>query len=569
MLQSLQKKFGCGNLWKVLIIFVGAAFTALCASWPEFYSFDVPSAYSSVQKVLRAPVHLADDVMISLRSGYVLLRTGIPAFNQHDIAQPSTSYIAPYLFALLLKFLPENFAVLAYAFLGFLAVVSTVTILCIVSRSVLNAAILSAGLLLTSTNLGFALNGWDHLFQGTCLAGATALVCTRPGRRSTLPLTALCLALGALFRPDGIIICASLLLALYLLTTRKRECLFLAVAPFVLLVCSMLWLNYDQFGHLTPTTSRLKLGAAPTLIYSIKYFLSNAVLSYSALTLFLVLGGVLFVWRKALLSPALQFVLGATALTAVIAAYNSDVFAGARMFWVPACVLAILLAANGPPLLALSKEDGDAGSILNEPCARARPWLSMGCFGVCLVLFGVVTTGLIDRVLKARILAENITSSATAQQFLIAQWIDRNLDPADGAIGLFYLGVAYHLPRFEAADFLGKADEMIAATPVKWGPPGHNKWDFSKTLRKWNPQLIIPAAASDPSLPGRIIWAAGAVSERSDFGFLPALILDKKTEAAYAYCYLPLSEQRVADAFGFFLRRDIVERHKLNLTCVF
>jgi len=89
-----------------------------------------------------------------------------------------------------------------------------------------------------------------------------------------------------------------------------------------------------------------------------------------------------------------------------------------------------------------------------------------------------------EKVRSAAVSKASLYTSPTAQQFVISKWIEKNLDPKDGAIGFYYLGVSYHLPTFEIADFLGKADEVIAISSVKWGPPGHNKWDTEKTLGK-------------------------------------------------------------------------------------
>src|SRR6185503_15176242 len=122
-----------------------------------------------------SPVRLSDDVMISFRSGYILLERGMPAFNRADVAQPSTSYVAPYLFAGLLKSLRPNFAIIFYALLGLFSVAGTAAVIVWYSRSTTNALLLVLLLLSTSTNLTFTLNGWDHLFQGFFLAFAAAL----------------------------------------------------------------------------------------------------------------------------------------------------------------------------------------------------------------------------------------------------------------------------------------------------------------------------------------------------------------------------------------------------------
>jgi hypothetical protein len=168
----------------------------------------------------------------------------------------------------------------------------------------------------------------------------------------------------------------------------------------------------------------------------------------------------------------------------------------------------------------------------------------------------------------AMVARRTVSESDTAQQYVIVKWISSTLKPRDGAVGYFYLGIAYFAPSFEAADFLGKADERIAGTKVKWGPPGHNKWDIDTTLAKWNPQAIIPAAPSDPWAPGAEQRARAALAEHRDFGFVADLMLNRRVRREYAYCYLREGGLPTRDRWGFFLRTDIVPRiPKRDLSC--
>lgn len=83
-----------------------AAITAWGARKPE--TFDLPDAPQMTwqERLTRTPVHLDDDVMIDLRAGYMIEQLGYPGYNRSDKAQPSTSYIAPYVYFLLWKTLP-------------------------------------------------------------------------------------------------------------------------------------------------------------------------------------------------------------------------------------------------------------------------------------------------------------------------------------------------------------------------------------------------------------------------------------------------------------------------------
>ena len=106
--------FNKNDLYIACLIIFSIVVTVLLGTWPEIYIFATDSSHSTITRLFEAPVHLSDDVMISLRAGQLLNEMGLPVFNRNDIAQPSTSFLSPYVFALLLKFAPQNIAVLAY-----------------------------------------------------------------------------------------------------------------------------------------------------------------------------------------------------------------------------------------------------------------------------------------------------------------------------------------------------------------------------------------------------------------------------------------------------------------------
>jgi hypothetical protein len=552
----------------LVISLLAALLTSFWALWPEVYEFATPRQHATLTRLAEAPIHLADDVMISLRAGYMLRDTGRPTFNRTDLAQPSTSYVAPYLFAALLKVLPDNFAIAAYALLGLLAVGATAGCLFYFSKSSLNAAVLIAALLVTQTNFHFSLNGWDHLIQGLLMAFATGLVLRGATGRFDAFIASIVIALGCLVRPDGAIIGASLLFVLYLTLPDIRRFLLQALLPFCLVVFGTLWLNHLQFGHFTPTTAWLKVGAAPSLGYIVKYVLVNGIVSYTTLT-FLALIGVFFFLFRSVLADRRSVVISAACLaTALFALYNSDVFPGARMLWMPASVMAVTLSVLAPPFF-------ETGAARLEGLFRVSPIYGRmpkavsvqklaTMFGLVVGLLAISADGFLR---QAVVTADKVRGSQTAQQYVIMSWIRDHLTPTDGAIGLFYLGLGYHIPRFEVADFLGKADEAIADTRIKWGPPGHNKWDIDLTLDKWNPQAIVPAAPSDPNKPGALEEARKVVSARRSFAFVSELMINDRIAKFYRYCYVPGPQAEISDEWGFFVRADIVDRFRGSLRC--
>ena len=143
--------------------------------------------------------------------------------------------------------------------------------------------------------------------------------------------------------------------------------------------------------------------------------------------------------------------------------------------------------------------------------------------------------------------------------------MEKNLEPTDGSIGLYWLGIGYHLPSFEIADFLGKADELIASQPVKWGPPGHNKWNTGATIRKWNPQVIFPSISDlrDISVEESKKW----IANRENFGFIADLRLNQIVLNSYSYCTTTEGMPK-KQSWNFFLRNDLMEKHSDAVNCV-
>jgi hypothetical protein len=238
------------------------------------------------------------------------------------------------------------------------------------------------------------------------------------------------------------------------------------------------------------------------------------------------------------------------------------------MWWSSACVLAAMIAVSAPAVLVSGRNPtGPWISISqayrdNPPSLPARHGLSIAqTVSIVLTILFVagIMSSLVARRAKGAMISPNlIYGSPTAQQYVIARWIDANLRPGDGSIGFFFLGVAYDLPRFEIADFLGKADESIAVSKVKQGPPGHNKWDIDKTLAKWKPQAIVPAGPSDPAL---------AETRENARRHAPDLLFNDTISKDFTYCYVPDSTAGVHDRWGFFLRRDIAALHLDQLRC--
>jgi len=567
-----NKPFGEPRYSSVAMVGVCAFVTLMLSDWPQVWWFASDPDLSNLMRLLTSPVHLDDDVMISLRPGNIFSDTGIASFNRTDISQPSTSYLTPYIFAILAYSLPENLAVIVYAGLGFCAVLGTFGNIFFLAKSWLNAALVILALTLTSTNLIHALNGWDHLFQAFFLTLAVVIAQKENGSRRRLLSLSLLLVLGVAFRPDGLLIAISIIVYAIISSSVKGRILHWVALPFVSALVAILMLNLYQFGTLMTTTTRLKFGGASSMDYVAKYIIENAVLSFSSITLCIIFFVIYLIYRKSVFGNSQLPIIIGCFVTSLIAAVNSDVFFGGRMFWTSSCIMVCALALVSPALFEYKKQGTKHGLVLSETYKLVgykskfvKFWKIVGMFFLIVVVTSASITALREKLRSSSLEKEALSN--TAQQYLISQWIEQNMSPNDGSIGFFYLGVAYHLPTFEIADFLGKADEMIARSRVKWGAPGHNKWDITKTLEKWNPQAIISASNSDFSITAVKVKAATELVRKDGFGWFSDLVFSEKVRMEYTYCYL-VSKAGKRDQWGFFIRRDLVDRYSDGLLCV-
>lgn len=554
-----------------LVFFATTLFTLRYGSFPEIYFFATDQNLSPIERLLTAPIHLSDDVMITFRTGYILNETGIPAFNRIDLAQPSTSYLMPYVISALLKLMPDNIAIITYVGLGFLSVLIVFLTIITTSKFLINGLILVLALCLTVTHTAYSVNGWDHLFQSALLSIGAALILKSKNNPSIYLTAATCLALGVFARPDGTLISLSLLIYSYLINRNRIRVFFSLILPFLILIFIGLIINFSQFSHFTPTPVRLKLGNSPSIEYAIVYLLQNGLLSYSAITLVIIFLILYFAQSHLANKRAFTPVVFGCGLTILVAAINSDAFHGGRMFWSSACVMAVLLARIAPKFLVLRLEKlktfVSLGPEYKKKFIFSKKFVKFSTLAFLItialsIFFHINKSEKFDRLL---VRDNSINPSGTARIYKIAKWMEKNLNKNDGSIGLFQAGMSYHIPSFEVADFLGKADELIAKTPVKWGAPGHNKWDIDKTLTKWKPQAIIPGTPLNRS---KNEDKQSVIDYLPIYGFYYDLMFSKKLAKNFSYCYIKNQKtNEFEDKWGFFLRSDLVQKYKKDLSC--
>lgn len=572
MFYILKKKIYLSLIVSLLAI----VFTLSFGKYPNAFIVGSDISKSKMERILDAPIHLDDDVMITLRAGYKIKDIGFPAFNDTDIAQASTSYLSPYIFSVLEYITKDNFAVIIYAILGIISVFFTFFIIMLYSKSIANAILILSILTFSSTNLHYTLNGWDHLFQAFFLGLSLAIILNNEYSKKIMPLLAIFLAFGTLFRPDGILIALSIVIFAILQKKDSKEIIrkiLLLAIPYMIFVISFIYLNYLYFGYITPTTARLKIGASPDILYSIKYILNNGIFNISAITICIFLFFIFIIFFKNYKTDKkIYIILISVLITCFVAFINSDVFGGGRLYWSSAIILSILFVVKSPSLfvfnLASFKNIISFNSLFFQNINNRNLFSFLIIFILIFSTFGNLINNIKNNIKNNVITVGNFYSSPTAQQYIISKWINSNLDPKDGSIGFYYLGVSFHLPKFEIADFLGKADESIAQTPVKWGPPGHNKWDEDISVQKWHPQVIVPPGRTDKSIEGRFQSSIKELNDKVDYGFAPSLMISDIVNQNYTYCYLDNQFTGHEDKWGFYIRNDILSKHVNKLKCI-
>src|SRR4030095_12686941 len=124
--------------------------------------------------------------------------------------------------------------------------------------------------------------------------------------------------------------------------------------------------------------------------------------------------------------------------------------------------------------------------------------------------------------------------------FRIVHGLRRAQVPKDALIGVFWAGLTpYFLPEYRFHDFLGKCDVHVAHSPARWGPPGHNKWDYQYSLGQLKPDIIISAFPYDEDSD---VIMKRKLARKADHGYWPALWWDPIFRKNYMNQQIELTE---------------------------
>lgn len=492
---------------------------------------------------------LNDDVMIGLRAARNLALGHGPYFNPGERVAAVTSLSWPNLLAPLFGIFSAERAILAATTLSIALTLGIFALIAATARTAI-AAMLALALMATSRSLvEYAPSAWEHIPQALfATAGLLAILGRIPAfGRYGLEAGLLLLAAAFLFRVDTapmLTIPAACFLWRLVRAPRLANCALLAVLAAV--PAAQLLLHQAIYGDIVPNTYHLKVGGeAAGVADGLAYLATNVVVGGNAALVLALAALTLPAWRT--LTASERIVLGACAAQVVyIVAIGGDVFSHGRFFLVIQPIVTLLLAER---LVAA------AAAMPRRAGHDATASLAAMLVAATLVAATYHDTARSDghRPLYGAGPALGLEPEAVRSQVALAPVIRAHIRPEDGQVGLFWLGaLSYYLPEFAAADFLGKADPVIARTPVHWGPVGHNKWDFAWSLRERHVAVVPFPPPLDPAEARRI------VESRRGIGAFAAFQLDPAVAAGYTY----LSAARLGQnhGWGLYVRNDLVGR---------
>lgn len=555
---KIEKILTIRNSIRLLLIPLLMIIALNISSFPTTFYFDKPieNNKNKIFSLINTPIHLDDDPMIILRAGKGILDHGYPSINKDQKAQPSTSYLLPYLAALLQKTFSSNISVWIFSIIIFTFGIISILLIPITSNYLLISTLLSLCFVSTSTFRLFSFTGWDHIALSLPLAVASiATIKSKKYKSDFLPLIiGLLCSMAFLIRPDSLIAISGIMLT-YQLKENKKSILSLNKKVLILggsfTIPSLLFLshNYQVFGFITPTTSRLK--GDFHFIYSIKYLLSNCLLSFSSLTIIISLL-MLYVFFREEYSNHIKPIIFTSIISVIYAFYVSDIFPGYRMLWGQSIVLGIFSIH----FLKIKKEFGQI------QFSKYYKFCIYLVTSFILIWTLSVPNSLYSKILKSR---QYIPTNNLGNMYVYTKWINKNLNPLDGPLGWFYLGMSYHVPNFEVVDFLGKADEDIAKLEPLNANPGHNKYALEDSLNRLKPQaFLFPwGNLSDSNTNKKLFKKDLNNILKNKKNYYSLSIINETAKKNYSICKTVIDEEYKV-SWGIVIKNKILKKRNFN-----
>ena len=492
------------------------------------------SGYSQFNILGQTAWHTADDHMITQRVAYNFWNYGVPYFNPSEKVAANTSLFWPIFLSPLYAVFDHDQAVFAVVQLSLAATAVTLAVaaqlICVRYIQVFLLVLVAA----TPPFARYAATGWEHIPQMLLVTIGLVVILLRSREvdRLLVPTLSLILVcLSFLFRPDSAITIAAVFLAWFLTDRRyqKAQSYVIGVALLIIPAAYLGGMLY-YYDDLVPNTAYLKIeSVSESLRLGFDYITD---LKKTWLFPVFILGLIIISKRRPGKWFIISIALGHMAYTVFV---GGDVFSDGRFFLIILPVAIFLLFG-----------------FLDEIDLRTVSVSALALWAALLFSFASAATHVSKKV--SFYSNPSISSLNIEGQIRVTALIECAFTPADGSIGLHFLGVGYHAPEFHIVDFLGKAEPVIARTDPKFGRIGHNKWDYPYAFQNYD-IAVIPIRdvaverARDPDF----------VISQTDTMYL--VILSRFLDETGGYTYVPAQDLGNVTT-GAFVKTDLLYREK-------
>lgn len=489
---------------------------------------------------------LADDSLITL-SVARNIAVGIgPYINRSDHTSAATSFIWPMMLAPIFK-LEQNLTEAAFT-ISVLSQFLCFIVFFVIARTastIRTAALATISSAVCTPFLAYGSSGWEHIPQAIFVTAGLCLLWKKKAVGKLVPEIAclLCLGVASLFRLDALpMLAAALGLCVASSCKRSQKLWTTSVGS---AICAILLLeriaHYRYFGAFLPNSFYLKIHPGwQSFDLGAQYLIGDALYTVVPIAfLIAVLGTALCRHNR---TPEILVIIGIIAIQIIyIICVGGDVFPAGRFLLVLAPIVFLL-----------------AWETIARLRDQLRGWAEL--LLIILLLRACIVFELRQNTVTRQTRDGQLVTPQDAQvaQTAMIGYIRSHFKPNDGALGLAWLGtLTYYLPEYECADFLGKADPVIARGPVNWGPIGHNKWNINYTIMAHHIALI---PVEDRDFARSVL----RLQQHAPNAYWDAIATDPTVNKSFTY----LSPKQLgwSSAWGLYVRNDLLYRIAANST---
>lgn len=486
-----------------------------------------------------------DDSMITVRVARHIAEGMGPYFNRGEHIAASTSLIWPYLMSPVFWVVHDpGRCVLILALLSGLIVAITVAGITFAADSTLAACGVAATLLAMPALPYYGPSVWEQVPQMLLVTAAfLALLGRIPVlARRRVEWALIFAAMSFLLRPDTLPMV--FVLGMWVAVTARSRggwMSYVALSVTAIAVGGYFALHHHFYGDFVPNTYYLKVHLGPgSVLKGLRYM---AVTAADTGVPFLLLAGFIVPVRRAASVAEQRLLMVSVAVQCVyVVLIGGDIFHYGRF---------LLMFA---PIGALLFWEGVSDLLSGLTASSPGKWALVG-----LGLTSLFTASFANMVRDHQIATRTLLSTGMSagaddysDQAILADCLRSHLSPADGDIGIFTLGsLPYYLDEYSFADFLGKADAVVAHGPAHWGPTGHNKWDIRHTLQDRHVS-VVPFEMLPDELAQKMV--------RNHMPATVPAVLQLDPYMLANYTYRSPVQLKLPGPYGLLVRNDLVRK---------